>query len=64
KQIRLLRVLSSTPDQMVLDVAIQEELSMYRQGRLRQRKIDRDMYRFDLRRVEDTWKIYDRRSVR
>ncbi|MCS7030829.1 MAG: ARC6/PARC6 family protein [Gloeomargarita sp. SKYG116] len=64
KQIRLLRVLSSTPDQMVLDVAIQEELSMYRQGRLRQRKIDRDTYRFDLRRVEDTWKIYDRRSVR
>ncbi|WAS05043.1 ARC6/PARC6 family protein [Gloeomargaritales cyanobacterium VI4D9] len=63
-QVTLKRVLKSTANHMVLDLTIQEQLNIYKNGRLRQSKTDRDTYRFDLRRVGDAWKIYDRRSVK
>jgi hypothetical protein len=63
-QVTLKRLLKSTANQVVLDLTIQEQLNIYKNGRLRQSKTDRDTYRFDLRRVGDTWKIYDRRSVK
>jgi len=63
-QVTLNRVLKSDPNQVVLDITIQEQLNIYKNGRLRQSKTDRDTYRFDLRRVGDAWKIYDRRSVK
>jgi hypothetical protein len=62
-QVTLQRLRKSTANQVVLDLTIQEQLNIYKNGRLRQSKTDRDTYRFDLRRVGDTWKIYDRRSV-
>ncbi|APB32896.1 serine/threonine protein kinase [Gloeomargarita lithophora Alchichica-D10] len=62
-QVTLKRVIQSTANQVVLDIAIQEQLNIYKNGRLRQSKTDRDTYRFDLRRVGDRWKIHDRRSV-
>ncbi len=62
-QVTLKRVVKLAANQAILDIYIQEQLSIYKDGRLRQSKTDRDTYRFDLRRVGDTWKIYDRRSV-
>ncbi|WP_448380834.1 ARC6/PARC6 family protein [Gloeomargarita sp.] len=62
-QVTLKRVLQSDAHRLVIDVYIQQPLRMYQNGRLRQSKIDQDTYRFDLRRVGDTWKIYDRRSL-
>lgn len=62
-QVTLKRVVKLAAKQAILDIYIQEQLSVYKDGHLRQSKTDRDTYRFDLRRVGDTWKIYDRRSV-
>jgi hypothetical protein len=50
-QVTLKRLLKSTANQVVLDLTIQEQLNIYKNGRLRQSKTDRDTYRFDLRRV-------------
>jgi hypothetical protein len=62
-QVTLKRVVKLAAKQAILDTYIQEQLSVYKDGHLRQSKTDRDTYRFDLRRVGDTWKIDDRRSV-
>jgi hypothetical protein len=62
-QVTLKRVVKLAAKQAILDIYIQEQLSVYKDGHLRQSKTDRDTYRFDLRRVGDTWKIDDRRSV-
>ncbi|MEN9216865.1 MAG: IMS domain-containing protein [Gloeomargarita sp. HHBFW_bins_162] len=63
-RVSLRRVIQADSHRLVLDLDIQEQLSIYRDGRLRQTKTDRDTYRFDLRRVGDRWKIYDRRTVK
>jgi serine/threonine-protein kinase len=63
-QVTLKRVLQSDAQRLVIDVYVQQPLRMYQNGRLRKSGIDQDTYRFDLRRVGDTWKIYDRRTVK
>ncbi len=62
-RVGLKRVVKADASQLVLDLEIQEELNIYKNGRLRQRRNSRETYRFDLRLVGDTWKIYDRRSL-
>jgi serine/threonine-protein kinase len=63
-QVTLKNVVQSDANRLVIDVYVQQPLHMYRNGILRKSTVDQDTYRFDLRRVGDTWKIYDRRSVK